>query len=184
VLGSSARTRAARLLDDIVQSFGTLGYRETFRPGPLEAHVDRPRGLPLTLRFVGRGRVFGGQIVLEVATGKPVLPVSSRGVVAQPRGAVKLRGFSFRASDHGDVAGAAMAERLSNDARLAEALARVHFERVRVDPDGSPVIRQIGGSVVWMLFPPLVRPVPLVPEQAKATVEALEAFAAAGSGRR
>jgi hypothetical protein len=35
-----------------------------------------------------------------------------------------------------------------------------------------------------MLFPPLVRPVPLVPEQAKATVEALEAFAAAGSGRR
>jgi hypothetical protein len=39
----------------------------------------------------------------------------------------------------------------------------------------------MGGSIVWMLFPPLVRPVPLIAEQAKATAEALEAFAAAAS---
>jgi hypothetical protein len=38
------------------------------------------------------------------------------------------------------------------------------------------VIRHMGGSVVWMLFPPLVRPVPLTVPQARATVKALEAF--------
>jgi len=36
----------------------------------------------------------------------------------------------------------------------------------------------MGGSVVWMLFPPLVRPIPFVDEQAKETLGALEAFAA------
>jgi hypothetical protein len=51
---------------------------------------------------------------------------------------------------------------------------------VRVEPDGSPVIRHMGGSVVWMLFPPLVRPIPLVEEQARETLGALEAFAAVG----
>jgi hypothetical protein len=56
----------------------------------------------------------------------------------------------------------------------------VHFDRVRVEPDGSPVIRHMGSSVVWMLFPPLVRPIPLVEEQARETLGALEAFAAAG----
>jgi hypothetical protein len=38
----------------------------------------------------------------------------------------------------------------------------------------------MGGSVVWVLFPPFVRAVPLVPEQAEATVAALDAFAEAG----
>jgi hypothetical protein len=183
VLGGSARARAARLLEDIVEAFRPLGYREAARPGPLESHLQRRGGLPLTLRFVQHGRVFGGQIVLEVATAESVLPGSERGLAARPRGALKMRGVSFRARGH-DPAAEAVAERLSGDPRLADALARVHFERVRVDPDGRPVIRHVGGSVVWTLFPPLVRPVPLVAAQAKATAEALEAFAAAGSRRR
>ena len=57
----------------------------------------------------------------------------------------------------------------------------MHFERIRVEPDGRPVIRHMGGSVVWMLFPPLVRPVPLIAEQRRAAVEALEAFASPSS---
>jgi hypothetical protein len=56
----------------------------------------------------------------------------------------------------------------------------VHFERIRVEPDGRPVIRHFGGSVVWVLFPPLVKRVPFVPEQVEATLAALGAFAAAG----
>jgi hypothetical protein len=181
VLGRSARTRAARLLDDIVRSFATVGYRETSRPGPLEAYLERPGRLPLTLRFAERGRIFGGQIALEVATGEPVLPLSAGGLVARPLGTLRFQGVSFRALGRDDADATATAEKLSNDPRLADALARVHFERVRVDPDGRPVIRQMGGSIIWMLFPPLVRPVPLIGEQAKATAEALEAFAAAGS---
>jgi hypothetical protein len=169
------------MLDDIVGAFGSAGYREADRTGPLEARVERADRPALVLRFVERGRVFGGQIGLEVATVDPVLPPTPGGLVARPRGAVRLRGFSFRARDR-DPAGEAVAQRLAADRRLAAALGRVHFERVRVDPDGRPVIRQVGGSVVWMLFPPLVRPVPLVPEQAKATAEALDAFAAAGEG--
>jgi hypothetical protein len=58
---------------------------------------------------------------------------------------------------------------------------RVHFEAIRIEPDGRAVIRHMGGSVVWMLFPPLVRPVPLVDEQARATLEALDAFARVGT---
>jgi hypothetical protein len=34
--------------------------------------------------------------------------------------------------------------------------------------------------VVWVLFPPLIRRIPLVPEQVSATLAAIEAFAAAG----
>jgi hypothetical protein len=183
VLGGRARARAAGLLGDIVEAFRPLGYRETARPGPLEARLERPGGLPLTLRFVQQGRVLGGQVSLEVATAEPVLPLTGRGLAARPRGAAKLRGVSFRARGD-DAAAGSLAERLTGDARLNEALTRVHFDRIRVDPDGRPVVRHIGGSVVWMLFPPLVRPVPLVPEQAKATTEALEAFAAAGSAQR
>jgi hypothetical protein len=37
----------------------------------------------------------------------------------------------------------------------------------------------MGGSVVWVLFPPLVRQIPLIPEQVEATLAALDAFAAA-----
>ncbi len=90
---------------------------------------------------------------------------------------MRLTGVEFRPRD-GDAAGAELARRLVADPALRDSLRAVHFERIRIEPDGRPVVRQMGGSVVWMLFPPLVRPVPLVPEQAKATVRALEAFAA------
>jgi Protein of unknown function (DUF3156) len=69
---------------------------------------------------------------------------------------------------------------LQRDQRLRRALAEVDFERIEVEPGGRPAIRHLGGSVVWVLFPPLVRPVPLVDEQARAAAAALEAFAAAG----
>jgi hypothetical protein len=102
----------------------------------------------------------------------------SRGLTGRPRGLVRLGGVDFRPRS-GDDAGRALAGRLESDEALQRALAAVHFDRIRVEPDGRPVIRQLGGSVVWMLFPPLVRPVPLVPEQRQATVTALAAFAAA-----
>ena len=53
-----------------------------------------------------------------------------------------------------------------------------------MEPDGRPVIRHLGGSVVWVLFPPLVKRVPLVPEQVNATLAALEAFAPPAAGER
>jgi hypothetical protein len=77
-----------------------------------------------------------------------------------------------------------LAGKLESDEALQAALRKVHFEAVRVEPDGRPVIRHLGGSVVWVLFPPLVRTVPLVPEQAEAVARALAAFTAAASGDR
>ena len=73
-----------------------------------------------------------------------------------------------------------LAERLAGDHELGERLAAVHFERIRIEPDGRPVIRHLGGSLVWIAFPPLVKAIPLVPEQVRATIAALGAFAAAG----
>jgi hypothetical protein len=90
-----------------------------------------------------------------------------------------MRGVRFRAR-RGDAAGEQLATRLGADTALAEALAKVHFEEIRVEPDGRPVIRHLGGSVVWVLFPPIVKRVPLVPEQVDATLTAMKAFAAAG----
>jgi hypothetical protein len=107
-----------------------------------------------------------------------VLPVTE-GLRSRARGVVRHGGVSFRARSR-DERGKRLAVALDGDERLQAALARVHFDRVRVEPDGSPVIRHMGGSVVWMLFPPLVRPIPLVEEQARETLGALEAFAAAG----
>ena len=124
------------------------------------------------------GRIFGGSYALEISTAEPVLPATS-GLTARGQGLVKMRGVRFRAR-RGDPPGSRLAERLSSDEDLGERLGEVHFERVRVDPDGRPVIRHMGGSVVWVLFPPLVRKIPLVPEQVDATLAALEAFAAAG----
>jgi hypothetical protein len=124
------------------------------------------------------GRIFGGNYALEISTNEPVLPPTS-GLSARGRGLVKMRGVRFRAH-RGDAAGRRLADRLSSDRDLGERLGEVHFERVRVDPDGRPVIRHMGGSVVWVLFPPLVRKIPLVPEQVDATLAALDAFAAAG----
>jgi hypothetical protein len=81
----------------------------------------------------------------------------------------------FRARS-GDAAGAALATALGEDLALREALTAVHFESVRVTPDGRPVIRHLGGSLVWVLLPPVTRATPLVPEQARAAAAALEAF--------
>jgi hypothetical protein len=103
-----------------------------------------------------------------------VLP-PSRGLTARGKGLVKMEGVRFRAK-RGDEAGRRLAQELASNEALGEQLSRVHFERIRVDPDGRPVIRHLGGSVVWVLFPPLVKRVPLVPEQIEATLAALEAF--------
>jgi hypothetical protein len=110
-----------------------------------------------------------------------VLP-RSRGLTARGRGVIRMQGVRFRAK-RGDEEGRRLAERLASDATLAERLRRVHFERIRVEPDGRPVIRHLGGSVVWILFPPLVRRVPLVADQVEATIAALEAFIPASPRR-
>ncbi len=137
--------------------------------------MESDSGPPIALSFAARGRVVGGSFGLEIAAAEPICP-ATRGLRARGRGVVKLARIDFKAKGD-DAAGAALAERLNADPALQEALAAVHFERIRVEPDGRPVIRHIGGSVVWMLIPPLARGVPLVPEQAEATVAALRKFA-------
>jgi hypothetical protein len=176
-----AQRRAGAVLSQDVEAFGRLGYREVGRRGPLEARLvaDGRPALRLALRPTG-GRIFGGTFALEIATDEPVLP-RTRGISARGIGAVRLRGFTFRARG-GDDDGRRLAERLTSDRLLTLALSRVHFELIRVDPAGRAVIRHMGGSLVWLLFPPLARPIPIVPEQIEATVSALEAFS--GGGRR
>jgi Protein of unknown function (DUF3156) len=93
-----------------------------------------------------------------------------------------MQGVRFRAR-RGDEAGRRLADRLTTNPALGEALGRVDFERIRVEPDGRPVIRHLGGSVVWVLFPPLVRRIPLVAKQVEATLAALDAFSAASPHR-
>ena len=173
-----ARKRAASVLTEVVRAFGSAGYRQARRRDPLEAHLvaDRKPPLRLVMRPTG-GRVFGGTFALEIATNEPLFP-RTRGISARGRGMVRLRGFVFRARGD-DETGRRLAERLGSDDRLAGALADVHFEQVRVDPDGRPVIRHMGGSLVWMLFPPMTKPIPIVQEQIAATVSALEAFSGA-----
>jgi hypothetical protein len=156
-----ARAAGARAMRETAQIFEGLGRRDDV---DLRLHED--------------GRIFGGSLALEVSTARPVLPRTA-GLRAHGRGLVRMRGVSF-GSRRGDEPGAALARRLEGDRALAEALSRVHFERLRVEPDGRPVIRHMGGSVVWVLFPPFVRAVPLTREQAEATLAALDAFAAAG----
>lgn len=147
---------------------------EAERVGPLDARVVAANLPPVRVTMVASGRVFGGTADLEVATASPVLP-PTRGVVARGRGLVRMRGVSFRAAG-GDEAGRRTAALLEADTALAAALSAVHFHQVRVDPDGRAVIRHMGGCLVWMLLPPLVRGVPFVPEQARATLAALVAF--------
>ena len=174
-----ARVRAVASLDDAIERLGRAGYSNVERVGPLQARLDASTGrLPVRLQMTQEGRIFGGNYGLEISTDEPVLP-PTRGLSARGKGVVRLRGVRFRAK-RGDPAGRQLAERLGSDARLAERLGLVHFERIRVDPDGRPVIRHLGGSVVWILFPPLVKRIPLVPEQVEATLAALDAFAAAG----
>jgi Protein of unknown function (DUF3156) len=168
-------------LDDAVESLGAAGYTDVERLSPLEARLSSPTGgVPVRLELTRDGRIFGGSYGLELATAEPVLP-PTRGLSARGRGVVKMQGVRFRAK-RSDEPGRRLAEQLGADARLNELLGRVHFERIRVEPDGRPVIRHLGGSVVWVLFPPLVKRVPLVPGQVDATLAALEAFAGSGSG--
>jgi hypothetical protein len=180
VLGRS-KARAAAVLVDDVRRFGGLGYRPVRTIDPLEARVasDRHPDLRIALRPTG-GRIFGGTFAMEVATAERVLPATARGVSARGRGVVRLRTIDFRARPD-DGSAQRLAERLRGDRRLIDALSKVHFEEVRVDPDGRAVIRHMGGSLVWLLFPPMARPVPISPDQVAATVAALEAFVRAGA---
>ncbi|HEY3051188.1 MAG TPA: DUF3156 family protein [Gaiellaceae bacterium] len=169
-------------LDEAIESLGRAGYSEVERLSPLAARLRSPGGRPpLRLQLMRDGRVFGGNYGLELSTDQPVLP-PSRGLTARGKGLVRMQGVRFRAK-RGDEAGRQLAEHLGSEAHLAERLGRVHFDRIRVDPDGRPVIRHLGGSVVWVLFPPLVKRVPFVPEQVEATLAALEAFRGASPRR-
>jgi hypothetical protein len=169
-------------LDDALESLRRAGYTDVERVSPLWARVRAPSGRPpLRLQLTRDGRIFGGNYGLELSTEEPVLP-PTRGLSARGKGVVRMQGVKFRAK-RGDAAGEQLAQRLGADARLGELLRRVHFERLRVEPDGRPVIRHMGGSVVWVLFPPLVKRVPLVPEQVDAALAALEAFSAASPSR-
>lgn len=173
-----ARMRAAEALRDDVALLQRLGYRTARETGPLEAELSGPGRPVLRLRMAKEGKVFGGVYALELATAEPVLPATA-GLAARGRGLVRLRGVAFRAR-RGDAAGRALAQRLEGERELCEHLARVHFEEIRVEPDGTPVIRHMGGSLVWLLFPPLVKRIPLVPDQGRASVHALETFARLG----
>lgn len=174
-----ARRRALASLDDAIARLRRAGYSEVERVSPLRALLRSSQGRrPVRLEMAQAGRIFGGNYALEISTDEPVLP-PTRGLSARGKGLVRMRGVRFRAK-RGDRAGRWLAERLGSDARLAGRLALVHFERIRVDPDGRPVIRHLGGSVVWVLFPPLVKQIPFVPEQVDATLAALDAFAAPG----
>jgi hypothetical protein len=175
---ASPRNAARRTLERNLQAFARAGCRRVARVGPLEARLERDGRRAIRIRLAREGRVFGGSYALEATTADAVFP-ATRGVSGRGRGLVRLGGVSFRAR-RGDEEGRRLAERLEQDDRLAETLAKVDFDRIRIQPDGRPVIRHMGGSVVWMLFPPLVRPVPLVDEQARAIVDALDAFAQAG----
>ena len=114
---------------------------------PLEARLTSPTGgVPIRLELTRDGRIFGGNYGLELSTREPVLPPTG-GLSARGKGVVKMQGVRFRAK-RGDEAGRRLAQQLGADARLGELLGRVHFERIRVHPDGRPVIRHMGGSVV------------------------------------
>jgi hypothetical protein len=177
-----ARRRAGAILDTNVEVFIRAGCHETARIGPLEVRLEAPAGGgPVVLRMTPDGRIFGGSYGLEISTAGPVLP-RSRGLRGRGSGVVRLSGVGFRARRR-DPETVRLARVLSEDRRLRDALKDVHFERIRVEPDGTPVIRHMGGSVVWILFPPLVRAIPLVDEQAKAALRALDAFARAGRKR-
>jgi Protein of unknown function (DUF3156) len=178
--GLSARRTAAVLASD-AEAFERLGYRIGDGDSPNSARLTGPGGRrDLMLRLRPEGRIFGGSWGLEVSTAEPVLPATDRGIAARGRGVVKMQGVRFRARRGGDESASRLAAALSADAELGEALGRVHFERITVEPDGRPAIRHLGGSVVWLLLPPVVRATPLPAGQPEAMVAALDEFARAG----
>jgi Protein of unknown function (DUF3156) len=176
----SAR-RAAAVLRSDTEAFERLGYRPAERGSSHSVVLTAPEGgRDLVLRLRGEGRIFGGNWGLELSPVDPLLPRTGRGLTARGRGAVKLQGVKFRARRGDDEPAPRIAAALTGDAELGEALGRVHFERVTVEPDGRPVIRHLGGSVVWLLFPPMARATPLPPDQPRELISALDAFARAG----
>jgi hypothetical protein len=177
-LEGPARRRAARALEENVELFRRAGYPEARLLGRFEARLAGSQRLPLRLTMTTTGRVFGGTYALEASTADPVLPRTA-GIRARGRGIVQLQGIAFRAR-RGDQAGRRLAQALEANRGLVTRLTEVHFETLRVEPDGRAVIRHMGGSVVWILFPPLIKGIPLVAEQVRATIAALEAFADAG----
>jgi hypothetical protein len=180
VRGLSAR-RAAAVLKSDLEAFERVGYRPQEGDSPYAAVLASLEGeRDLVLRLRPEGRVFGGNWGLELSTAGPVLPATSRGLTARGRGVVRMQGVRFRARGK-DEAASRLAAELSADAALSKALADVHFERLAVEPDGRPVIRHMGGSVVWLLIPPVARTTPLPPGQPEAMVRALEEFARAGA---
>jgi Protein of unknown function (DUF3156) len=161
--------------------FERLGYRAGAGDAPHSVRLTGPGGRrDLILRLTPEGRIFGGNWGLEVSTAEALLPATARGLAARGRGVVKMQGVRFRARRGGDESASRLAAALSADAELGEALGRVHFERVTVEPDGRPAIRHLGGSVVWMLLPPVARATPLPDGQPEAMVAALDEFARAG----
>ena len=180
----SARRAAAVFASDR-EAFERLGYRARDLDSPYSVTLTAPRGRrDLVLRLVPEGRIFGGNWGLELSTAEPVLPSTARGLAARGRGMVKMHGVRFRARRGGEEADSRLAAGLSADAELGEALARVHFDRITVDADGRPAIRHLGGSVVWVLFPPVVRSTPLPDGQPEALMTALEEFARAAERAR
>ena len=172
-----ARRRAQRTLIETLEVFDGLGFPTEERRGLVATFLAGDQGR-IRARMAGQGRIFGGTYALELSTAEPVLH-ETEGLRGRARGVVRHGGVNFRARSR-DESGKRLATTLDGDERLQAALSRVHFDRVRVEPDGTPVIRHMGGSVVWMLFPPLVRPIPLVEEQARETLRALDAFVTAG----
>jgi hypothetical protein len=180
VRGLRAR-RAAEVLKSDVDAFERLGYRPRDTDTPDSVVLAAPEGgRDLLLRLRPEGRVFGGNWALELSTAEPVLPATSRGLTARGRGVVRMQGVRFRARG-GDEDASRLATELSADAELGRALGEVHYERLGVEPDGRPVIRHMGGSVVWLLIPPVARTTPLPAGQPEAMVRALDEFARAGA---
>jgi hypothetical protein len=178
--GLSARRAAAVLASD-TEVFEKLGYSAGERDSPYSVTLSAPPGRhDLILRLEPEGRIFGGNWGLVLSTAEHVLPATARGLAARGRGLVKMQGVRFRPRGRGDESASRLAAALSADTELAEALERVHFERIAVDPDGRPAIRHMGGSVVWVLLPPVVRATPLPDGQPEAMVAALDEFARAG----
>ena len=104
------------------------------------AFPRRPAGFPFACSSPATAASSAG------TTGSSSRPASrcyrELAVSARGKGVVKMQGVRW--AKRGD--GRPVGEQLGADVRLGELLGRVHFERIRVEPDGRPVIRHLGGS--------------------------------------